>query len=549
MAHVNVFALGGLDENGKNCYVLEYNSEIFIVNAGAKIPISSTNGVDTLIPDFDYLVKNKNKIKGIFITDAKNESFSALPWLLMKIKGLKIYTSSFNKIMIMDRLNKYKINQGDYEIFTINKEMEIGSIRVRPILVAGSMTGTIGFDFITQDGDFIYLFNFVEGDLGIYGKTSFQDIKASLRGRKTLAIIADAGHSNYPGKAIDKIGLPKNIKEVFEKTKNNERIIVGAYDEEMTSIHEILNLAIKYKRPVVTYGKTYGQLLHLLQMVDPKMKIPEIIDYRTISKHKNVVVLVTGSMERLYSRFIRVTENNDVFLKLKPSDVVLMIASPINGLESLAAVALDEIARITPKIVEITSNEYFRHKPTRQDLVNLINVLEPKYFIPAQGLYRYLIDVSTYVKKETKIDKNSCIVMQNGRIAHFVNGVLFSTNGKIKPVGDTIIDGFGIGDISSEVITERETLGREGIVLISTLYNPRTKKLMGKLHINYVGVIDKNDKKNVTDLIRSIIIQTITSESFTGLKDLQERLRKVIRKKIFKVTDKEPLIALTFNTL
>ncbi|ADE19587.1 ribonuclease J [Mycoplasma crocodyli] len=549
MNHINLFALGGLDENGKNMYVLEFNDEIFIINSGAKIPISSTNGVDTLIPNFEYLEKNKSKIKGIFITDVKNESFSALPWLLMSLQGVKVYTSSFNKIIIIDRLNKYKIEQSSYEVETLNKRTKVGSIFVNSLQLAGSMMGTIGLDFETPDGDVIFIFNFVEGDLGIYGKTSYEDIKKSLMKRNLLALVADAGYSNYSGRAIDKIGLPKNIKNVFETATEKERIIIGAYDEEMASIHEILDLARKHNRPVVTYGKTYGQLLHLVKLVNPTLELPVIVDYKTISKHPNAVILVTGAVERLYSRFLRITDNNDVFLKLKKTDIVIMIAPPINGLESLAAVALDDVARITPKIVEVSLDEYYKHKPARQDLINLVNTLDPKYLIPVQGLYRYLVDVSRYVKKATKITDNSCIILQNGKIAHFVGDKLFSVNGKIKPVGDTIIDGFGVGDISPEVITERESLGREGIILISVLYNPRIKEMVGKIHINFVGVIDKEEKVLITETINSIIIQTIRAEKFNGLRDLQERLRKIIRKKVFKITDKEPMVALTFNSL
>ncbi|EFF41684.1 ribonuclease J [Mycoplasmopsis alligatoris] len=549
MNHLNLFALGGLDENGKNMYVLEYNNEIYIINSGAKIPITSTNGVDTLIPNFEYLENNKDRIKGIFITDVKNESFSALPWLLMSLKNIKVYTSSFNKIIIIDRLNKYKIDAQNYSIEIINKKTKIGSLEVMPLQLAGSMMGTIGFDFITESGDVLFLFNFVEGNLGIYGRTSYEEIKKQIGARKVLSIVVDAGFSNYTGRAIDKIGLPKNVKDVFATAKNDERIIIGAYDEEMTSIHEILDLAIKYNRPVVTYGKTYGQLLHLVKLVNSNLALPQIVDYKTISKHPNAVVLVTGAVERLYSRFLRITDNNDVFLKLKKTDIVIMIAPPINGLESLAAVALDEVARITPKIVEISLNEYYKHKPARQDLINMVKVLEPKYLIPAQGLYRYLVDVTRYVKNATKLKDNNCILLQNGKIAHFVDDKLFSVNGRVKPVGDTIIDGFGVGDISAEVISERETLGREGVILISVLYNPKSKELLGKIQINYIGVIDKEEKKEISETINSIIIQVIRNEQFNGLRDLQEKLRKTIRKKVFKLTDKEPMVSLTFNTL
>ncbi|ADN69351.1 ribonuclease J [Mycoplasmopsis fermentans] len=546
MNHINIFALGGLDENGKNCYVFEFNDDIYIINSGTKIPINSNNGVDTLIPSFEYLEKHKDRIKGIFISDVKNESFSALPWLLMKIPNLTIYTSAFNKIMIMDRLSKYKIPTKNYKVMVINKVTPFSDkLFVKPIDLAGSMPGHIGFDFITPDGDILFMFNFVEGDLGIYGKLSFNELKQRFTKRKILALVVDSGKANFGGKAIEKIGLPEGIRDVFLETKKNERIIVGAYDEEMVAIHKILELAQETSRPVVTYGKTYGQIFYLIKKAHPELKLPELIDYRNANKVKNAVILVTGATERLYSRFIRITDNNDVFLKLQKSDTVVMIAPPINGLESLEALTLDEIARITPKISDVNANEFYRCRPAKQDLIDLVNALNPEYVIPVQGLYRYLNEATIAISENTQVKQNHCLVMQNGKIVHFIDGKMATTKGKVKEIGDTIIDGFGVGDISTEVISEREALGREGVILVSSQYNPKTKLLTGKLQINFVGVINKEEKNEASDIIKSTIVKLIETESFNGIKDFQNEARHAIRKRIYKTFEKEPIVIVT----
>ncbi|QSF13398.1 ribonuclease J [Mycoplasma sp. Mirounga ES2805-ORL] len=542
MNHINFFALGGLDENGKNCYVLEFNERIFIINSGAKIPINSQNGVDTLIPTFDYLEKNKDKIEGIFITDVKNESFSALPWLLMKIPNLNIYTSAFNKIIINDRISKYKIDNKKRNIHILNKTTKVGNLFVQPIELAGSMPGHIGLDFITPNGDILFMSNFVEGDLGIYGKLDFDDVAKIFTKRKVLAAILDSGRANYQGKAADKIKLPLTVRDVFLQTPKNERIIVGAYDEEMVSIEQILDLARETNRPVITYGKTYGQILQLIANNRPEFKLPVLEDYKNANKINNAVILVTSSTERLFARFLRITDNNDVFLKMKKSDTVIMIAPAVNGLEKLEALMLDEITRITPKIADVSANEFYRHRPARQDLIDLVNKIKPEYVIPIQGLHRYLNDSAMYISQFTDVPKKNCLVVQNGKIIHFIDGKLASTNGKIKNIGDTIIDGFGIGDISTEVIAERENLGRDGVILVSTQYNQKTKKLVGKLHVNYVGVIDKVEKQEATDIIKSTILKILEEENFDGLRDFQNKVRHVLRKKIYKTFEKEPMV-------
>ncbi|WP_025755402.1 MBL fold metallo-hydrolase RNA specificity domain-containing protein [Mycoplasmopsis cricetuli] len=548
MEEINIFALGGQDENGKNCYVFEYNSDIFIINSGVKVPINTQNGVDGIIPDFSYLEKFKKHIKGIFITDIKNESFSALPWLIMKIPGIKIYTSAFNKIIIIDRLQKYKINSSDYKIEVINSPVKFESLTVHPIKLAWSIPFSLGYNFETLTGNYLFMFNFIEGEIKYYGKTNFQELKEFFSEKPINAIICDSGKSNFSGRAIDRLGLPEHIEEAILKTNPNSRIVIGAYDEDMLQLQEIFNIALKTNRPVCAYGKTYGQLLHLLTKVSPDLQLPKLIDYRMINKHENVIVLVTGSVERLFLRFVRITSKKDVYLKLKKTDTVIMMAHPINGLESLAAATLDEIAKISPRIFNISEGNFFVHHPSKEDIYNLVSHLRPKYFIPAQGLYRYLVDVANYINEDKQLSKHTkTLMLLNGKIAHFIDDKLFSQNGKISQIGDVIIDGFGIGDISSEVISERDSLGREGVIIINFLYNSKTQKIASEMHIEYVGVIDESDKDYLDDIIFNIIIDNLENHEFLNLKDFNEKLRKIIRKKIYKLTEKDPMVIIGIN--
>ncbi|UWD34235.1 ribonuclease J [Mesomycoplasma molare] len=550
MAKIGIFGLGGLDENGKNSYVIEVNDSIFLVNAGVKVPISSTNGIDTLIPDFSYLENNKEKIKGIFITDGKNESFSALPWLLMKIKGLKIYCSPFTKFLVADRISKYKIGHNDFEIISIAKEeLDFKDAKVKSIPLAGSMPGVYGYNFETEDGAILIMLNFIVGSLNIYGTTNLEQIKANIKSPKGIhTLLIDSGRANYKGKAIDKIDITPSIENVFYKTDQNSRIIVGSFDEEMALLQEVLDLAKKYQRPVAVYGRTYGQLVDLIKKIKYEgkyLELPEFIDYKEANKHKNAVVLITSTSERLYQRFLRITENNDVFFKLLPTDTVIMVAPPLNGLEVLYAMTLDEIARITPKVVDITENEYYRIRPAREDIFLAAKILQPKFFIPLQGLYRYLV-VSSEIAHLAGVDKNNTIVLQNGKIALFSDGDLVSQKGTIKQVGEVIIDGFGIGDISSEVIRERENLARDGVITITNLVDYKTKKLIGDLQINSSGIISKENKSKITEIITSAVYQTFLETEKIVLKEAQEKIKKIIKKKIFKIYDKEPVLVVIF---
>lgn len=554
MANVRFFALGGLDENGKNSYVIEIDNSIYVINCGTKVPITYSHGIDILIPNFQYLIDHRKRIKGVFITDIQNESFSALPWLVMDLPQIPIFCSQFSKYPILERISKYNIDQKNVNVNIIPHQgikFKDDQVIVKPIPLAGALPGTIGFSFTTKDGEnYLFLANLVDGNLGVYGRTDLAKIKKQYP--KINALILDCGMANFNGKSSEKISIKKELNQIFKETPATERIIIGAYDQEMVSLQQVLDLAKKYNRAVVTYGRSYYQLLTLLKKYKPELDLPEILDYRVISNHnQNIVIIVTGTVERLFKRFIRITEDNDVYLKLNKNDHFVMLAPPINGLETESTYALDEIARITPRITDVAEDKFYRCRPTKQDIVDIVKTLDPQYFIPIQGLFRYL-SVAIRTVGQNGYSQAKCILLQNGKVAHFKGGKLATQKERISQVGDTIVDGFGVGDISKEVIFERENLARDGVIIVSIMTNKDNKKLYDNISIRYVGVISMQEREAIDELINNLVkeiyYKALKNEqqkfSFT---QLQNTLKKSIRKKVFKKTDKEPMVVISFN--
>lgn len=547
MNKINFFALGGLDENGKNCYVLEINNKLFVINSGTKIPINSHNGIDTLICNYEFLEKRQKDIEGLFLTDVRNETFSAIPWLLMKIKNLKIYTSAFNKIVLLDRISKYNIGSNTFEVKTINKKTAFDGVNVTPFDLAGGLPGQLGFNFETPISNILFMTNFVDGDLGPYGKTDLQQIQQIINNKKELQLlIMDSSRSAFPGRSIEKLWVSRKIEYKFKETSDNQRIIVGLYDEDMITAHEILILAKRYNRPVITYGLAYSQLIKLVEKVNPNSQFPEFVEYQTANNVKNAVILVTGAIDRLYTRFARISSDNDVYLKLKNDDAVIIIAPPVNGLEVNYAITLDDIARHTANLIELGNDQYYSCNPAKLDIFNIIKALKPKFFIPIQGLYRYQV-VATQVARSAGMNISNCLVLQNGKVAEFNDTNLISQKHGIRNVGDVIIDGYGIGDISHEVINERENLARDGVIALSSLIDYKKKKPINELQISSYGIITKDNKEVIHKIINDLFKKEFENKQTKeiNLKEIQEKLRKSIKRKIAKTIDKEPMIVIT----
>jgi len=207
----------------------------------------------------------------------------------MDLPGITVYASKFTLEAVKERVSKYKINHSNFKFQEIGDSTKIGSINVKTFEVANSIAGSRAFNFQTPDGDIIFISGYTNADLGVFGKTDLAKMKSESN--NILALIMDSRRANFHGKSSDKINVTPVIEDKFKSAKPNERIIVGGYDEEMLTLMEVMDLAKKYNRPVAIYGRAFN---FLYETLNPGNK-PEIIDFKSINKHDNVVVLVTGT--------------------------------------------------------------------------------------------------------------------------------------------------------------------------------------------------------------------------------------------------------------
>lgn len=542
MAKINIFALGGQDENGKNSLVIETSKDIYVVNAGLKVPINNLNGIDGIIPDFQHLIDNKEKIRGIFITHSHDEVFAALPWLIMDLPGITIYASKYTAQIIEDRVSKYKLGHNDYKIEVISDSQKIGEDNIKSFSVANSIPGSLAYNFQTEDGDVVVMGSNTIEDLGPFGHTDLEKIKSESN--DILALLLDSRIANYKGHSSEKKSIIPTIKSFFDKAGAKERIIIGAYDEEVYTIQEVLELAKKSGRPVVSYGRAFDALYSKLRE-QHKIDIPEFEDYKKANKLDNAVVLVTGTWARLYQRFVRIANESDVFLKFRENDNIIMISPPINGMEVIYADSMDEVAKKSPNILDVSDKDYYKLRSASEDIKQIISTLKPKYFLPTNGLYRYLV-VATKLAIEVGVTQDRNVILQNGKIAIFENKELISQKTNIKSYGDVIIDGFGVGDVSFEVIRERQTLATGGLISIAMQLDRRTKKPISEMSIQVLGLVTKPNLKEVQELVHSVVLQKFEEAKRFDYREIQNQIRKRARKVIQRRYDKEPLVVVTF---
>jgi ribonuclease J len=279
----------------------------------------------------------------------------------------------------------------------------------------------------------------------------------------------------------------------------------------MYSLQNVLDLAIETNRPVITYGRVYSNFLRILKTFNPKMKLPRIIDYRKANEVKNSVILITGTRERLYQRLVRISHNEDIFLKIKEKDLIIMACPPINGLEGVYQTITDIVAKKSPNVFDVESGDFYMPNPAKEDIKETIKALQPKYFLPISALYRYLI-VAAREANNAGLRKDKIISLQNGKVAYFIDGAIASQSKKITNVNDVIIDGFGIGDISYEVIREREMLSKDGALSIVIPIDRVTKKIKNKVALNFVGIAINDAEDDLRQAIINKVHEIVDEE-------------------------------------
>ena len=552
MSKVKFFALGGQDEKGKNCYILEVNDNIFMIDAGIKNPVVSRLGIDTIIPNFNYIKTHRNNFQGVFISSARDASFAALPWLLKQVDNVKIYSSKFVSKIIQERLTKYQIPPKNYQIIIIDGiKNQIGGINIQTFELAGSIPNTLGFNFQTPQGDVIYMSSFVLNEFVEYcGHTDLNKIKGLISDKGILFLAMESGFSNYHGYSNEKAIIRPLIENNIKDHDTNKRIIIVAYDESMSTIQEILKIAIDYDKSVVIYGKSFSNALKEWKSIYPNMKLPKFLDYQSMYKSKNSIILVTGTGSRLYQRLDRIAMGKDVFLKLKDTDLVMVIAAPINGHEKFASRAEDKVAEITTHLIDIPRDDFYEVKPADQDIMKVIETLKPKYFIPIRGLYYYL-SIASQLAKKTGMAGDKTIILNNYKKAIFNENKLESQNEFVKDTAEVIIDGLGIGDISPSVIAEREILAKDGLVIVTIVLERKTHKLKNDIQIQTKGVITANREDEYIQLLKERILVLINSEGTHdanndkvkwNFRETQNSIKKIARSFSRKQITKAPII-------
>lgn len=547
MSKINIFSLGGLQENGKNLYVVEVDDKLFILDAGLKYPTSELYGVDNIIPDTTYLVENKDRIVGIFLTHGHDDHIGSVGHLLEEIET-KVYGSRFTLALVRDGLKPNLNNDENFVEVKDSTEITFGDVKIRFYEVAHNIPDSLGIIINTPDGNIIYTGNFTfDQNAHQTDFTSMYEslVKASREG--VLALLPETlGALNEGGRGTI-LEFKQRIENMFVSADG--RIIVSLFSNDLQRIQMIVDISISFGRRVAILGRKTQKIVNLainmgyLNIPEDKMANLKFIDDTRKNNDKDLVVIVTGERHEPYFMLQRMSKHIDRLVHIEATDTVIVLTNPYPGTEKMAARTLDMLYRVTTNVRNLKSNLLIESHADREELKQMINLLHPKYVIPVIGEYRHqyaMIQIARCVG----FNLDNLKILDNGDVLSILNGEYVGITDSV-PVGEIMIDGDAVGDVGDVVMRDRELLGEDGVLLVCCNINPRTKKLLTPVEIVSKGFTYLKENESFKDEIIKLfnkVADKYLHERFVNWSDFKNDLKNDLSRLVYKTSKANPII-------
>ena len=543
MSKIKIFSLGGLNENGKNMYVVEVDKDIFIFDAGLKYDNDRNLGIDYIIPDFTYLVKNRKRIKGVFLTHGHDSNMGAVPDLLETIPELPIYATKLTLDIVKMRLNQENISKYKLNEIKPHVKLNFGRNSVFSISVTHSIPDAVCYVLYTKDGAIVYTGDFVmDATMTENYKTDIGKL-AYVGKQGVLCLLSESIYAEKQGYTSPNNRVASFIREVL--LKNENRIIATVTPAHFYRIQELFNEIENTRRKIVIMGKQLQQIINMgLKNGYLKLDSSKIGDLTNLND-KDCVVLISDEKEKPFANLERIIKGYDKYIKLTDTDTIFLTEASYPGIEKRMALIMDEIAMQGANAVSLSSKKHLLHHASREDLMMMINLMNPKYYFPVKGEYRHQY-ANAEIAESVGILKDNIILKENGDVALFVNGELKDTKEHID-TDEVLIDGKTSEDIGDLVLKDREMLGSNGIVIISCTLDKKTKQIVGGPEILTRGFIYVKESQDLLietkALAKSVIEENIIPNSQrVDYSKIKNDVRDVLGKFFYKETESKPMI-------
>lgn len=537
MSKIKIFGLGGLNEIGKNTYVIEIDGKIFIMDAGIKYANDSMYGIDYILPNYKYLEDNKERIVGVFLTHAHQENMGGVFDLVEHLPKIKVYATKYTKeLLLMNGMKEKNIVD-----VVANHKIGFKNVSVFPINVSHSVPDAVMYVINTHDGAIVYTGDFII-DPTMSSAYAMDLGKIAYVGKQgVLCLMAESVFSERKGHTSPHHRLTNWFKDTFNHADG--RIIITTLPVHLHTIQEIFDAAKNMHKKIVVMGKRLQNIINMAMKNGYLNVLPSILGDLNDIDSDNSILLVCDDRERPYATVDKIVNGNDKFITLKPTDTVVFAEPKYDATEKTFVGIQDEIAMMGANVVTLPNTYTILHHASQEDLMIMLNLVNPKYYMPVKGEYRSMVN-NANLATELGMKPENILLKQNGDVVEFVDGVLQDKFETIK-VDDVLIDGKSSDDVGELVIKDREMLGENGIMLISATLDKQTKRILVGPEVTTRGFIYVKDSYDMIEEIKRIavnIIENNTTPTYVDYNQIKNEIREELSKYFLNETETKPMI-------
>jgi ribonuclease J len=543
---LSIYALGGLNEIGKNMYAIEYGDNIVIIDCGNKFPDESLLGIDLIIADITYLVEHKENIMALIVTHGHEDHIGGIPFLLKKI-NVPVYSTRFTLGLIELKLREHKLLR-ETELVEIdsNSSLRFDDIGVEFFKVNHSIPDCLGIVFQTPEGKIVHTGDF-KFDLTPANNEHSDIHKMAQIGRDgVLLLLSESTNAERPGLSPSEQMVGKHVEEAFMKAER--KVILSTFASNINRIQQVVDAAKKTHRKVALLGRS------MLNVVDVAMEkgyltVPDgmLIEQHEINElaPEKVAILCTGSQGEPLAALSRLSTGNFRGVEILPEDTVIIAAGPIPGNERNVTRVVDNLLSLGAKVIYGTGSSSGMHVSGhgyQEDLKLMLTLMKPTYFIPIHGEYRMLYH-HRLLAESVGVEQGNTFIMNNGDVVDITNSLARQTR-KI-PTGNTYIDGLGVGDVGDIVLRDRKQLSEDGMLIIVLTMSKREAKLIHDPDIISRGFVFQRDSEDLLRDVKSLIKKTVSDlkkEDKNQWNIIKQSTKKSVGQYLFHQIKRKPMI-------
>ena len=542
---IKISFLGGLNEVGKNMTLFEYGEDMFLVDCGLAFPDQDMLGVDLVLPDFTYVERNADRIRGIVITHGHEDHIGGLPYLL-KVLNVPVYGTKLTIGLIQGKLREHGLlNSATLNVIKPGDVITLGGFTVEAIHVNHSIPDALGLAIRCEGGTIVHTGDFKIDTTPIDGGMMDLGRLAEIGQEGVLCLMSDSTNAERPGFTESERKVGESFETLFRKAGNN-RIIVATFSSNIHRVQQIMNVAESLGRKVALVGRSLENVVNISAELG-YLNIPEgiVIDINMINRYPadKLVIITTGSQGEPMSALTRMAFSDHRKVEIHPNDYVIISATPIPGNEKTVSRVVNELMKLGADVVyERMYDVHVSGHACQEELKMIMGIVKPKYFIPVHGELKHLRKHAG-LALNVGIPKENILIADNGRVAEISKKALKCTS--TVPAGRVFVDGYGVGDVGSVVLRDRKHLAQDGLVIVAVCIDRENGEIVSGPDVVTRGFVYVKESEELINAAREVAVRAIEAQTDGGYFDwnsIKASLRDEISHLMYERTKRSPMI-------